>query len=65
MATQDTQRKQNQNTVAANRRGVSEEVHPMDDIVDYLRTYARQKPETAALVCIGIGFVLGWRLKPW
>ena len=35
------------------------------DIVEYLTEYARQKPGYAALCCIGIGFVLGWKLKPW
>jgi ElaB/YqjD/DUF883 family membrane-anchored ribosome-binding protein len=35
------------------------------DVVDSLRTYIREKPETAALWALGIGFVLGWRLKPW
>lgn len=29
------------------------------------REYARSNPETVALWCIGIGFVLGWKLKPW
>jgi hypothetical protein len=35
------------------------------DIVEYLTDYAREKPGTAALWCLGIGFVLGWKLKPW
>lgn len=35
------------------------------DIVDYLANYAREKPGYAALWCIGLGFVLGWKLKPW
>lgn len=35
------------------------------DVIDYLREYAREKPEVAALWCLGIGFVLGWKLKPW
>jgi hypothetical protein len=35
------------------------------DLVDYLKEYARQKPEVAALWCLGIGFILGWKLKPW
>ncbi|MBW3598053.1 MAG: hypothetical protein KY475_12340 [Planctomycetes bacterium] len=39
--------------------------HPSEDILDYLRAYAREKPEVAALWCFGIGFVLGWKLKPW
>ena len=37
----------------------------LDDSIQYLREYAREKPETAALWCLGIGFVLGWKLKPW
>ena len=40
-------------------------MRPMDDIVSYLRTYAREKPDVAALWCFGIGFILGWKLKPW
>lgn len=35
------------------------------DMVQYLREYARENPETAALWCFGIGFVLGWKLKMW
>jgi len=35
------------------------------DMVEYLREYARENPETAALWCLGIGFVLGWKLKIW
>ncbi len=27
--------------------------------------FAREKPEVTALCCLGIGFVLGWKLKPW
>jgi hypothetical protein len=35
------------------------------DVVQYLREYARENPETTALWCFGIGFILGWKLKPW
>ncbi|HEX3598877.1 MAG TPA: hypothetical protein VHU84_01970 [Lacipirellulaceae bacterium] len=35
------------------------------DMVEYLREYVRENPETAALWCLGIGFVLGWKLKIW
>jgi hypothetical protein len=35
------------------------------DLVEYVTDYARTHPGYAALCCIGIGFVLGWRLKPW
>ncbi len=38
---------------------------PKGDLVDYVKEYAREKPEVAALWCLGIGFVLGWKLKPW
>jgi hypothetical protein len=38
---------------------------PLDDFVAYLRKYARQEPEVAACVCLGVGFILGWKLKPW
>lgn len=36
-----------------------------NDFVDYLTDYARENPGTAALWCLGVGFVLGWKLKPW
>jgi hypothetical protein len=35
------------------------------DGIQYLTEYARENPGYAALWCLGIGFVLGWRLKPW
>jgi hypothetical protein len=35
------------------------------DLAEYLTNYARQNPGTAALTCLAIGFVLGWKLKPW
>lgn len=43
----------------------SDELEVARDVVDYLKEYAREKPEVAALWCLGIGFVLGWKLKPW
>jgi hypothetical protein len=45
--------------------GRSENLDAGRDIVEYLKEYAREKPEVAALWCLGIGFVLGWKLKPW
>jgi hypothetical protein len=35
------------------------------DLTQYVVDYARQNPGTAALTCLGMGFVLGWKLKPW
>lgn len=41
------------------------ELHVGQDLMDYIKHYASEKPEVAALWCFGIGFVLGWKLKPW
>ena len=38
---------------------------PWDDLMDYLRVYSRERPEVVALTCFCIGFILGWKLKPW
>ena len=38
---------------------------PLNGALEYLRDYAREKPDVAMLWCFGIGFVLGWKLKPW
>lgn len=42
-----------------------EHMQPSQDLVEYLKAYARAKPDVAALWCFGIGFVIGWKLKPW
>ena len=39
--------------------------NPSQDLVEYLKDFAKERPEAAALWCLGIGFVLGWKLKPW
>jgi hypothetical protein len=44
---------------------VREDLHPLTDLMDYVRTYTRERPEVVALTCFGIGFILGWKLKPW
>ena len=33
--------------------------------MECLREYSRERPEVVALWAFGIGFVLGWKLKPW
>jgi hypothetical protein len=38
---------------------------PTEAVISYLREYARERPEVVAMWCFGIGFVLGWKLKPW
>lgn len=42
-----------------------ESPQPTKDFAEYLQEYAKQRPDVAALWCFGIGFVLGWKLKPW
>lgn len=44
---------------------LGERLRPAGDLVEYCRQYARERPEVVALWCLGIGFVLGWKLKPW
>ena len=41
------------------------ELRPIEDFMSYLREYTRERPEIVALTCFGVGFVLGWKLKPW
>lgn len=48
-------------SVSADRRAVDVKA----DLIEYLTAYARQNPGRAALFCLGVGFVLGWKLKPW
>ncbi len=38
---------------------------PVKDVIQYATDYVRENPESAALWCFGIGFILGWKLKPW
>ena len=40
-------------------------MQPFDDMYKYFQEYARERPDVVALWCFGIGFVLGWKLKPW
>lgn len=41
------------------------ELQPFEDLIEYAASYARENPGTAALWCFGVGFIVGWRLKPW
>lgn len=54
--------------VTQNVRGIrqgDERLSPSSDVLEYFRQYARERPEVVALWCLGIGFVLGWKLKMW
>ena len=37
----------------------------VDELTQWIRHQIREEPEVAACVCLGIGFILGWKLKPW
>jgi hypothetical protein len=41
------------------------DMRPVEDLVQYVREYTRQRPDTVAIACFAVGFILGWRLKPW
>lgn len=47
------------------RVDVAQQPRPFESLVQSLREYAAHNPEAAALWCLGVGFVLGWKLKPW
>ena len=47
---------------------LQEEIFQSDviqDAIETTRKYVRSHPEASALWCFGIGFILGWKLKPW
>jgi hypothetical protein len=37
----------------------------VESAFELFREYSRERPEVVALWAFGIGFVLGWKLKPW
>ena len=43
----------------------ADEIEPLRDAAAYLKAYAKERPDVAALWCFGIGFILGWKLKLW
>ena len=68
MPTTTTRTETQDSNSPANHRTSSQgacEMQPTVDLIEYAKNYAREKPEVAALWCLGIGFVLGWKLKPW
>jgi len=69
MVSTTTQDRVDRNTEGSVDRGTQSccepELHVLDDLQCYTKKYIQQRPEAAALFCLGIGFVLGWKLKPW
>lgn len=46
-------------------KGEQTDIRVWDDFVAHVREYVRNDPEVAACLCLGVGFILGWKLKPW
>lgn len=65
MATRTKNVSNNRQTMSEKSQFQEDALKPVDDFVGYLREYATKNPEHMALWCLGIGFVLGWKLKPW
>lgn len=65
MATTKNSRNAKQNLESTVQDVAGDARQVTNDFVEYLTDYARQNPGTAALWCLGVGFVLGWKLKPW
>ncbi|MBL8814883.1 MAG: hypothetical protein JNL58_02550 [Planctomyces sp.] len=38
---------------------------PLAELQKQFVQYAKEKPEVCAIGCLVVGFVLGWKLKPW
>ncbi len=36
-----------------------------DDLIAKIEDFAREHPLSFGLYALGVGFVLGWKLKPW
>jgi len=60
-----TQTKSLERQSQENQAGRHDELQPFRDMMSYMREYAVENPEVAALTCFGIGFILGWKLKMW
>jgi hypothetical protein len=39
--------------------------HLLENTIDSIETYGRENPWSFGLWMMGIGFVLGWKLKIW
>ncbi len=60
-----TSRRAGENCQTDQFRSRTNQLKPTADVVDYLRQYAREKPDVTALWCLGIGIMIGWKIKPW
>lgn len=62
---QNDQKSNNQKSPSGSaEKSISELKDVYDAAFQGFCEYAKSKPETVALWCLGIGFVLGWKLRP-
>src|SRR5262245_55971765 len=50
-------RKAQSRSESSESRARAQQLKPVDDLVDYLKTYARERPEYCALACLAVGWV--------
>lgn len=66
-ASSATGEKSSQETATANERlsqaGQHFVAEPACDILEVLKDYAHDKPDVAALWCLGLGLIVGWKLR--
>lgn len=43
----------------------NEELSATEAATECFKQFAKERPEVVALWAFGVGFVLGWKLKPW
>ncbi len=48
-----------------NRRDAPSLNDAAQDVLAVFQEYARERPDVVAFTCLGVGFILGWKLKPW
>lgn len=65
MAQSTSTKKKQSNKDAQTQSPRQEELSACEAATDYFKQYARERPEIVAAWAFGIGFVLGWKLKPW
>lgn len=43
----------------------NEDLSASEALLECCKQYAKERPEVVTLWAFGVGFVLGWKLKPW
>ena len=64
-STQPATTTQTQNLSRSSQQSGMHQPITADFAMELLKEYSRERPEVVAMWAFGIGFVLGWKLKPW